>query len=78
MVEDVVLADFVKRRQCVPVDRDAQVFMPYLVIREALVIVIDAEHHCAVERADEQAFYPIRRLHFRCLFAVKVLVARER
>jgi hypothetical protein len=44
-IEDVALADFVKRREGVGIDRDAQVIVSYFVVREVLtiVVVVDAK-----------------------------------
>ena len=40
MVEDVAFANLVKRRQFIGVDRDAQVIVSYLVIRDKLAATI--------------------------------------
>lgn len=57
-----MLTDFIERRQRVFVERDAQVVVSYLVIRAAFAIMVNAEHQDAVERANNHALYPRRRL----------------
>lgn len=58
MVQDIALTDFVKRRQRIFVDRDAQVIVSYLVVRKVLVVVVNTEHHCAVERTNNIPLTP--------------------
>ena len=75
MIKHITFTGFIKRREFININRDCEVIVPYVVVREImLVIMIDAKAVTSVDCADDYSFHTVRGCNSGGFVSVPIVI----